>query len=140
MMACKLEFRGLLCNIELGCLATVINHLRLTVGVNPDYLTFPDTRCIFIVDTIQTIQVSSTVTTRVQKWGNSLALRIPKTYAEEAGLAPDVAVDIRLKNGALIITTAPAKSYALDDLLSAVTADNLHSEVDAGPSVGREVW
>ncbi len=31
--------------------------------------------------------------TRIQKWGNSLALRIPKSFAVETGLDQDVLVD-----------------------------------------------
>lgn len=77
---------------------------------------------------------------RVQKWGNSLAVRIPKPFALEVGLAQDSDVEISVDDGNLVISRAAGRSYHLADLLSAVTTRNLHSEVDAGPAVGRETW
>ncbi len=41
--------------------------------------------------------------TRIQKWGNSLALRIPKSFAEEAGLREDAAVELSLAEGRLVV-------------------------------------
>jgi len=80
------------------------------------------------------------VRTRVQRWGNSLAVRIPKTFAEEVGLADDSAVEMRLVKGGLVIEPAPAWGVSLDELLDGVTDENLHDEVDWGPAQGREVW
>ena len=78
--------------------------------------------------------------TRVKKWGNSLALRIPKSLAAEAGLEYDSSVEISLVDGNLVIVPVVALEWRLDDLLAQVTQDSLHGEVDAGPSVGREEW
>ncbi len=78
--------------------------------------------------------------TRVKKWGNSLALRIPKSLAAEAGLVYDSPVEISLVDGRLVIVPVVASEWRLDDLLAQVTLDRLHGEVDAGPRVGREVW
>lgn len=78
--------------------------------------------------------------TRVKKWGNSLALRIPKALAAEAGLEYDSSVEISLVDGGLVIVPVVASEWRLDDLLAQVTQDTLHGEVDTGPSVGREVW
>jgi antitoxin MazE len=78
--------------------------------------------------------------TKVQKWGNSLALRIPKTFAEEMQIAADSAVELTVEDGKLVITPAAGKAISLEDLLDAVTADNLHSEIDWGVPVGKEVW
>ncbi|MEN6578645.1 MAG: AbrB/MazE/SpoVT family DNA-binding domain-containing protein [Phycisphaerales bacterium] len=80
------------------------------------------------------------MTTRVQKWGNSLALRIPKPLAIEAGLKDDSPVELSLQEGRLVITPAVKPSVSLDDLLARVTKKNLHGEVDTGPVLGREVW
>ena len=76
----------------------------------------------------------------IQKWGNSLAVRIPKTFADEVGLTNDSAVEITIRNGEIVITPKPAQQYQLDDLLSQITDDNLHGEVDMGDAVGKEVW
>ena len=77
--------------------------------------------------------------THVQKWGNSLALRIPKSFADEVGLEKDSSVDISLTNGKLIVVPSRSKP-ALDELLSNVTKENLHGEIDTGSAVGVEAW
>jgi antitoxin MazE len=78
--------------------------------------------------------------TRVQKWGNSLALRIPKSFADEVGLHKEGPVDISLADGELVIRPLAAPKVTLKQLLSKVTEDNLHHEVDTGSAVGKEVW
>ena len=76
----------------------------------------------------------------VQKWGNSLALRIPKAVAEESRIAQGSLVELRLRKGELIVKPLAKPTYTLDELLSAVTDDNLHGEVDTGMPTGREAW
>jgi antitoxin MazE len=78
--------------------------------------------------------------TRVQKWGNSLALRIPKSFAAEAGLQENAAVELSLVDGKLVVQRAVPQSPTLEELLRGVTEQNLHGEWDTGPAVGREVW
>jgi antitoxin MazE len=78
--------------------------------------------------------------TRVQRWGNSLALRIPKPLADEAGLRDDSPVRLTLRDRQLVIEALVQEPLNLDALLAQVTAENLHREVDTGPSVGGEVW
>ncbi len=78
--------------------------------------------------------------TRVQKWGNSLALRIPKSFATEVGLQRETSVEISLANGKLVITPVPEPKLTLKQLLAKVTKDNLHHEVDVGPATGNEIW
>ena len=77
--------------------------------------------------------------TRVQKWGNSLAVRIPKPFAEGAGLKPSSEVEVSLKEGEVRLTPVRPR-WKLRQLLAGVTKRNLHSEVDSGPGVGREAW
>ena len=77
---------------------------------------------------------------KVQMWGNSLALRIPKPFAVEAGLDRNTPVEISLKQGRLVISKAIRDEYSLTDLLNEVTSENIHREVDFGASVGDEVW
>jgi antitoxin MazE len=78
--------------------------------------------------------------TRVQKWGNSLALRIPKSFAADAGLSEDSQVDISLAKGKLIIQPVVSEPFTLDELLEGITEENIHGEWDTGPAVGRETW
>jgi antitoxin MazE len=91
---------------------------------------------IFIVDTRRKVPMK----TRVQKWGNSLALRIPKSFAAEAGLHEDAAVELSLAEGRLIVQPLRPARLTLGELLRGVTDDNLHDEWDTGPAVGKEVW
>jgi antitoxin MazE len=76
---------------------------------------------------------------QVQKWGNSLALRIPKSFAIEAGLQEDAVVDLVLVEGKLVVTPRP-EPISLEKLLAGITTDNLHDEQDLGRPIGREVW
>jgi antitoxin MazE len=78
--------------------------------------------------------------TCVQKWGNSLALRIPKSFAAEAGLRANAAVELSLVEGTLVVRPLPTQALRLDELLRAITDDNRPGEWDTGPAVGREVW
>lgn len=76
----------------------------------------------------------------IQKWGNSLALRIPKSFAIEANVEEGSSVDISFKNGKLLITPIREDSYSLEELLAKVTEKNIHNETFTGESVGQEVW
>jgi antitoxin MazE len=78
--------------------------------------------------------------TKIQRWGNSLAVRIPKPFATEAGLNQQSEVDVSIVDGALVIRPCPEPSFSLDELLAHVTDENLHEEIDPGPPVGREIW
>ncbi len=78
--------------------------------------------------------------TRVQKWGNSLALRIPKSFASEVGLQSESCVDVSLDDGKLVIRPVSSPKPTLRQLLAKVTKDNLHHEVDTGAAAGQEAW
>ena len=79
-----------------------------------------------------------------QKWGNSLALRVPKAFADEIGAREGKAAEMTVKEGKLVIEIARPqrrkRGYALDQLVANITPDNRHQELDWGPSVGNEVW
>ena len=76
--------------------------------------------------------------TNIQKWGNSLALRIPKSFADEINLKQGSVVEISPIDGKLIIL--PIKNeYTLESLLSGINENNIHNEVDNGSSVGKEI-
>jgi antitoxin MazE len=76
----------------------------------------------------------------VKKWGNSLAIRLPRAFADELGLTDGTAVDLSLTEDGLLLTPARPAPPRLKDLLSRVTRRNVHAEVKTGPAVGREVW
>jgi len=78
--------------------------------------------------------------TKVQKWGNSLALRIPKAFALDAQLENNSVVEIALVEGQIVIKPVRAHQWSLEQLLSGVTTENIHQEVDTGDAVGNEVW
>jgi antitoxin MazE len=77
---------------------------------------------------------------RIQKWGNSLALRIPKSFAEHSHIEQGSVVDLSQDNGRMIVEPAQEREYTLEELLSQMTKKNRHGEVDFGPAVGKEVW
>ena len=77
---------------------------------------------------------------RIQKWGNSLALRIPKSFAAHSNIEQGSLVDLSLDNGRMIVEAARDEEYSLEKLLAGVTRKNLHSEIQFGKPVGKEVW
>ncbi len=78
--------------------------------------------------------------TKIQKWGNSLALRIPKTFALDANLENDSTVEISLVDGKIVVKPVSAPQWSLKELLAGINKNNIHQEVDSGESVGNEVW
>jgi antitoxin MazE len=78
--------------------------------------------------------------TKIQRWGNSLGLRIPRSFAEEAGVEAGSQVDISVRDGDLVVSAAKRRRYRLSELLAKITTKNLHGEVDTGEPIGREVW
>jgi antitoxin MazE len=77
---------------------------------------------------------------RVQKWGNSLAVRIPKPLAEDAKVKEGTVLNLAVSEGKVVATPVEKKKWSLKQLLSKVNRKNLHAEVDSSPSVGREIW
>ena len=78
--------------------------------------------------------------TKIKKWGNSLALRIPKLIALDANLKLNKLVDLSIDKGSIIIVPIGEKEYSLEKLLEGVSENNLHGEFDTGAPVGKEVW
>jgi len=80
------------------------------------------------------------VRTKIQKWGNSLGLRIPKSFAQEVEVEAGSPVDISVDRGRLIIRLARFPAYRLEELVSGITKKNLHEEIPTGDATGREAW
>jgi antitoxin MazE len=77
--------------------------------------------------------------TQIGKWGNSLAVRIPGTYAKELDLHEGVELEVTKVNGGLLLRRSKPE-YSLEELLKQITPENIHGETDWGPAVGREAW
>lgn len=75
----------------------------------------------------------------IQKWGNSLALRIPKPLAEQAHMIQGSLVEIKIIDDMLQIETIAPEHYTLKALLAEITEDNIHEEFESGHILGREV-
>ena len=78
--------------------------------------------------------------TRIQKWGNSLGLRIPKSFAEEAHVEAGSTVDISVQRGELVVRPIRPRRYELRVLMKAITPENVHEAIETGTPVGREAW
>ena len=78
--------------------------------------------------------------TRIQKWGNSLGLRIPKSFAADLEVEAGSTVDIRVEDGALVLRPVRRRQYELSELLEGIHEGNLHEEIHTGDPVGREAW
>jgi antitoxin MazE len=77
--------------------------------------------------------------TQIGKWGNSLAVRIPGTYAKDLDLKEGMELDVSLVEGGLLLRPCRGR-YTLEELLEGVTPENIHGETDWGEAVGRESW
>ena len=78
--------------------------------------------------------------TSVQRWGNSLALRIPAAFAAETRISEGAEVELSLKSGALVVRPVLRKRQRLHDLVKRIKPDNLHQSVSTGKAVGQEAW
>ena len=79
--------------------------------------------------------------TKVQRWGNSLAVRIPKAFAAQLALDCDSVVDLRIEGRTLVAERVMPRPVVptLEELLDRVTPANIHPETDWGPDVGAEI-
>lgn len=80
------------------------------------------------------------MTTVIQKWGNSLAVRIPRPLARDSHIHQGTLVDIALVGGKIMVKPKTNAKIPLAQLLKLVTKKNLHSEYDWGKNQGKEIW
>jgi antitoxin MazE len=92
------------------------------------------THCIYVL-----AQEGSSMSTYVQRWGNSLALRIPKALALELGIGEGSAVALEVMDGTLIVRRVE-EELSLESLLAGITDENRHSEIGTGTPRGAEAW
>ena len=77
--------------------------------------------------------------TSIKKWGNSPALRLNAAVMKSAQLNIDQLVSVKVQKGRIVIEPMTKQEYPLDELLSGITAKNLHGEADFGGPVGKEL-
>jgi antitoxin MazE len=77
---------------------------------------------------------------KIEQWDDCLGVRIPQPVAEQAQLRAGSTVTITLENGRLVVAPDAPVVFSLEELLAAVTPENLHGETDWGPALGNEVW
>jgi antitoxin MazE len=94
------------------------------------------TVCIFNVET----NPRTIMEGKIQRWGNSLAIRIPKPIAEQVGLKQGGVVDLEVEADALSIRPVAPPKYALADLVEGITEENRHQEIETGAALGEEAW
>ncbi|MBI9102624.1 MAG: AbrB/MazE/SpoVT family DNA-binding domain-containing protein [Spirochaetales bacterium] len=75
---------------------------------------------------------------KIQKWGNSLGIRIPMPILKDLSLKNGSVVEIEEENNRIVIQ--PSKKVELKSLLRKISDDNLHSETDWGGVEGDEIW
>ena len=78
--------------------------------------------------------------TTIQKWGNSYAVRIPKSFIKEVGLEYRTDVELSLEDGKLVIKPIKERTLTLDELLVGVNKNNLHTAIETGEPIGNEAW
>ncbi len=78
--------------------------------------------------------------TQLSRWGNSLAVRIPKPVADAAKLRAGDAVVVEVEHSGAVKIRKPMYEPTLAELVRAITPENRHTETGWGPPVGNELW
>jgi antitoxin MazE len=78
--------------------------------------------------------------TTAQKWGNSLAVRLPKSVAVQVGLKAQDDLEIVVHDGNVVLKPHIHRVYRLEDLVKRITSKNVHGEIEVGNPTGREIW
>ena len=95
---------------------------------------------IYIVDTSK----NGIMKVQFLKWGNSLALRVPKVFAQEIGASVGKPATMEVRDGKLVVELAKPRRrqrrYTLEQLVAGIRPENRHSELEWGPPVGNEAW
>jgi antitoxin MazE len=95
---------------------------------------------IYIVDTSR----NGIMKVQFLKWGNSLALRVPKVFAQEIGASVGKPATMEVRDGKLVVELAKPRRrqrrYTLEQLVAGIRPENRHSELEWGPPVGNEAW
>jgi antitoxin MazE len=77
--------------------------------------------------------------TKAQRWGNSLAVRIPKSIADAAGITEHTELEVLHDQGCVLLRLRE-REPSLDELLAGITKANQHGEAGFGALMGNEAW
>jgi antitoxin MazE len=77
--------------------------------------------------------------TKIQKWGNSLAIRLPKAFANQIRIENGSEVNIQIDDGKIIVIPLKRNEIILEEFLSKIDETNIHDEINFGKAVGREL-
>ncbi len=77
---------------------------------------------------------------KVQKWGNSLAVRIPKALAAQAAVIENSLLEVSVEKRTIALKPARKRPLRLRDLVNRITKENMHHEYDWGKPLGQEIW
>lgn len=75
----------------------------------------------------------------IQRWGGSLAIRIPAGLAKQLRITAGTIVDLAIHRGSIRITPPKPPKYSLKEMLRGITPEKVHPAIDWGPDVGREI-
>ncbi|PMP89557.1 MAG: AbrB/MazE/SpoVT family DNA-binding domain-containing protein [Hydrogenobaculum sp.] len=78
--------------------------------------------------------------TKVHKWGNSLAIRIPKSIAREFDIDKNSIIEIVSEKNKIVIKPVTKPKYTIEELVAGIKDDNVHKEIDTGHNLGSEIW
>lgn len=81
------------------------------------------------------------INAQITKWGDSLAIRIPKTVATEAGYALGDRIEFNVEqSGRVTLQRMKRRRFTLEELVASIGPDNCHGETNWAPQAGKEVW
>jgi antitoxin MazE len=83
---------------------------------------------------------ASKMRAKVQRWGNSLGVRLPKKLADDVHVADGSLVELSVERGRLLLSPIVEPTYTLAELVAGISPRNRHASVDWGPARGHEVW
>ncbi|MDP2891119.1 MAG: AbrB/MazE/SpoVT family DNA-binding domain-containing protein [Bacteroidota bacterium] len=78
--------------------------------------------------------------TKVKKWGNSLGVRIPKSFSTQAGITEGSSMEISIDGDKITIAPKHKNEYSIDELISLISEDNVHYEIKTDGPIGNEIW
>ncbi len=84
--------------------------------------------------------MKTTLMTQLARWGNSLAVRIPKQVVETARLKEGEPLSLSVGKARSVVMRPSRRKYRLEELVSKIKPANRHDATDWGPAVGKEIW
>lgn len=92
------------------------------------------------IEKISKVSTIYDMKTKISRWGNSLALRLPQKLAASHNLEEGSAVELIEDSGELKLRPLKEVNSGLEELLARITEENRHTEVKTGSAVGKESW